>query len=148
MTVYLTASTRFEDPQVARPNAGEGSQTAETHATTITERHGRFASSETLKTEITPLLPAFGEDGQRMPALPVSIPAVGTTPEAPTPEVKRVLYFAAGSGIPEIKTILSGFVIKGYLGSVVLFVKSLGLAFSVASGMSLGTSFMRVRLPS
>lgn len=54
------------------------------------------------------------------------------------PEQRRVLYFAAGSGIPEIKTILSGFVIKGYLGTVVLFVKSFGLALSVASGMSLG----------
>lgn len=51
---------------------------------------------------------------------------------------KKVMYFAAGSGIPEIKTILSGFVIKGYLGVSTLFVKSFGLALSVASGMSLG----------
>lgn len=57
-------------------------------------------------------------------------------------EPKKVMYFAAGSGIPEIKTILSGFVIKGYLGSVVLFVKSFGLALSVASGMSLGSYSM------
>jgi chloride channel 3/4/5 len=26
------------------------------------------------------------------------------------------MYYAAGSGIPEIKTLLSGFVIRGYLG--------------------------------
>ena len=45
---------------------------------------------------------------------------------------------AAGSGIPEIKTILSGFVIHGYLGVRVLFTKSVGLALSVASGLSLG----------
>lgn len=45
---------------------------------------------------------------------------------------------AAGSGIPEIKTILSGFVIHGYLGGRVLFTKSVGLALSVASGLSLG----------
>lgn len=45
---------------------------------------------------------------------------------------------AAGSGIPEIKTILSGFVIHGYLGVRVLVVKSVGLALSVASGLSLG----------
>ncbi|PVG02546.1 hypothetical protein CPB86DRAFT_697354 [Serendipita vermifera] len=54
------------------------------------------------------------------------------------PPIRKVLYFAAGSGIPEIKTILSGFVIHGYLGGRVLFTKSVGLALSVASGLSLG----------
>jgi len=48
------------------------------------------------------------------------------------------MYFASGSGIPEIKTILSGFVIHGYLGGRVLFTKAVGLALSVASGLSLG----------
>ena len=66
-------------------------------------------------------------------------------------------FQAAGSGIPEIKTILSGeiihvvyhlhvltkyssqgFVIHGYLGARTLFTKAIGLAFSVASGLSLG----------
>ncbi|KAG8987989.1 hypothetical protein FRB90_003038, partial [Tulasnella sp. 427] len=51
---------------------------------------------------------------------------------------RKVLYFASGSGIPEIKTILSGFVIHGYLGGMTLFTKSVGLALSVASGLSLG----------
>ncbi|KIY73112.1 hypothetical protein CYLTODRAFT_417357 [Cylindrobasidium torrendii FP15055 ss-10] len=51
---------------------------------------------------------------------------------------RKVMYYAAGSGIPEIKTILSGFVIHGYLGGRVLFTKSVGLALSVASGLSLG----------
>ncbi|PBK81935.1 hypothetical protein ARMGADRAFT_1171198 [Armillaria gallica] len=56
-----------------------------------------------------------------------------------TPGPKRkVAFYAAGSGIPEIKTILSGFVIHGYLGGRVLFTKSVGLALSVASGLSLG----------
>ncbi|TFK25687.1 voltage-gated chloride channel [Coprinopsis marcescibilis] len=54
------------------------------------------------------------------------------------PPGRKVLYYAAGSGIPEIKTILSGFVIHGYLGVRVLFTKSVGLALSVASGLSLG----------
>jgi chloride channel 3/4/5 len=45
---------------------------------------------------------------------------------------------AAGSGIPEIKTILSGFVIHGYLGMSTLLTKSFGLALSVGSGLSLG----------
>ncbi|KAK0484376.1 chloride channel [Armillaria luteobubalina] len=56
---------------------------------------------------------------------------------APGPK-RKVAFYAAGSGIPEIKTILSGFVIHGYLGGRVLFTKSVGLALSVASGLSLG----------
>ncbi|OAX39995.1 hypothetical protein K503DRAFT_809553 [Rhizopogon vinicolor AM-OR11-026] len=51
---------------------------------------------------------------------------------------RKVLYYAAGSGIPEIKTILSGFVIHGYLGGRTLFTKAVGLALSVGSGLSLG----------
>ncbi|KAJ7703130.1 chloride channel [Mycena rosella] len=51
---------------------------------------------------------------------------------------RKVMYYAAGSGIPEIKTILSGFVIHGYLGGRTLFTKAVGLALSVASGLSLG----------
>ncbi|KAL5524022.1 hypothetical protein ACEPAG_8195 [Sanghuangporus baumii] len=57
--------------------------------------------------------------------------------KVPAPK-RKVLYFAAGSGIPEVKTILSGFVIHGYLGGRTLFTKSVGLALSVASGLSLG----------
>lgn len=63
---------------------------------------------------------------------------------------------AAGSGIPEIKTILSGahfatfpfidfifmprtgFVIHGYLGGRTLLTKSFSLALAVGSGLSLG----------
>lgn len=51
---------------------------------------------------------------------------------------RKIMYYAAGSGIPEIKTILSGFVIHGYLGGWTLVTKSIGLALSVASGLSLG----------
>ncbi|WVR07458.1 hypothetical protein IAU60_004499 [Kwoniella sp. DSM 27419] len=51
---------------------------------------------------------------------------------------RKIMYYAAGSGIPEIKTILSGFVIHGYLGGWTLITKSVGLALSVASGLSLG----------
>ncbi|KAI0745872.1 chloride channel [Earliella scabrosa] len=61
-----------------------------------------------------------------------------TDPPAGGAQPRKVLYYAAGSGIPEIKTILSGFVIHGYLGGRTLFTKSLGLALSVASGLSLG----------
>ena len=49
-----------------------------------------------------------------------------------------VYYPAAGSGVAEVKVILSGFVIHGYLGVKTLLVKTLALILSVASGLSLG----------
>lgn len=42
------------------------------------------------------------------------------------------------AGIPEIKTILSGFIIRGYLGKWTLIIKVVGLILSVSSGLSLG----------
>lgn len=51
----------------------------------------------------------------------------------------KSMYMAAGSGIPEIKTILSGFVISPeFLGLKVLVVKAVGATFAVATGMCLG----------
>ncbi|KAG0649985.1 Chloride transporter -3 [Hyphodiscus hymeniophilus] len=50
----------------------------------------------------------------------------------------KAMYMAAGSGIPEIKTILSGFVIPHFLDFKVLLVKAVGATFAVASGMCLG----------
>jgi chloride channel 3/4/5 len=49
-----------------------------------------------------------------------------------------VYYSAAGSGVAEVKVILSGFVLHGYLGLRTLIIKSLALILSVASGLSLG----------
>lgn len=46
--------------------------------------------------------------------------------------------YACGSGIPEIKTILSGFIIRGYLGKWTLLIKSLGMILAVSAGLSLG----------
>lgn len=46
--------------------------------------------------------------------------------------------FAFHTGIPEIKTILGGYIISGFLSPMVLLVKSLGLPLAVASGLSLG----------
>ncbi|XP_041358696.1 H(+)/Cl(-) exchange transporter 4-like isoform X2 [Gigantopelta aegis] len=46
--------------------------------------------------------------------------------------------YACGSGIPEIKTILSGFIIRGYLGKWTLLVKSVGMMLAVSAGLSLG----------
>ncbi|TRY88427.1 hypothetical protein DNTS_018863 [Danionella cerebrum] len=46
--------------------------------------------------------------------------------------------YACGSGIPEIKTILSGFIIRGYLGKWTLMIKTITLVLAVSSGLSLG----------
>ncbi|KAI0075781.1 hypothetical protein K474DRAFT_1362018 [Panus rudis PR-1116 ss-1] len=69
---------------------------------------------------------AEGENDQKITPVP------GAEPK------RKELYYAAGSGIPEIKTILSGFVIHGYLGGRTLFTKAVGLTLSVAAGLSLG----------
>ena len=59
--------------------------------------------------------------------------------EEPLPRASgKTMYMAAGSGIPEIKTILSGFVIPNFLDFKVLFVKAVGAVFAVATGMCLG----------
>ncbi|KAH0536874.1 hypothetical protein FGG08_006277 [Glutinoglossum americanum] len=52
--------------------------------------------------------------------------------------VKTYAIYAKHSGIPEIKTVLSGFVIRRFMSSWTLVVKSLGLCLAVASGLWLG----------
>jgi chloride channel 3/4/5 len=49
-----------------------------------------------------------------------------------------IYYSASGSGVAEVKVILSGFVLHGFLGVKTLTVKTLALILSVASGLSLG----------
>lgn len=51
---------------------------------------------------------------------------------------QRTIYSAYGSGVPEVKTILSGFIIRKFLGTYTLLAKSTALIFAIASGMSLG----------
>ncbi|RPB07667.1 Clc chloride channel [Morchella conica CCBAS932] len=52
--------------------------------------------------------------------------------------VKSFAPYAAGSGISEIKCILAGFVMKGFLGGWTLLIKSIGLPLAIASGLSVG----------
>ncbi|XP_077321276.1 H(+)/Cl(-) exchange transporter 5 isoform X4 [Lithobates pipiens] len=52
--------------------------------------------------------------------------------------VRNFAPYACGSGIPEIKTILSGFIIRGYLGKWTLMIKTMTLVLAVSSGLSLG----------
>jgi chloride channel 3/4/5 len=74
-----------------------------------------------------------------------SLPAVAAdakdkSTDAPSRPVVsgKSMYMAAGSGIPEIKTVLSGFVIPHFFDLKVLAVKGLGSIFAVATGMCLG----------
>ncbi|KAJ1565095.1 hypothetical protein HK096_004585, partial [Nowakowskiella sp. JEL0078] len=46
--------------------------------------------------------------------------------------------YAAGSGTPELKTILGGFMIDGFLGFQTFVVKLIGLPLTVASGLAVG----------
>ncbi|KAJ2357861.1 glycerol ethanol, ferric requiring protein [Coemansia erecta] len=52
--------------------------------------------------------------------------------------VRAFAPLAAGSGLPEIKAILGGFVIRGFMGAWTLVMKSVGLALAVGSGLSVG----------
>lgn len=52
--------------------------------------------------------------------------------------VKVYATAAAGSGIAEIKCIVNGFVMDGFLGWWTLIIKSLGLPLVIASGLSVG----------
>lgn len=52
--------------------------------------------------------------------------------------VNKYSLYAKQSGIPELKTVLGGFVIRRFLGAWTLLVKSLGLCLAVASGLWLG----------
>jgi len=52
--------------------------------------------------------------------------------------VKFYAPYAAGSGISEIKCIIGGFVMKGFLGFWTLCIKSICLPLAIASGLSVG----------
>ncbi|KAM0344829.1 hypothetical protein ACHAPU_007211 [Fusarium lateritium] len=66
-------------------------------------------------------------------------PATTTEQDAPAAKASgKIMYMAAGSGIPEIKTVLSGFTIPHLFDLKVLIVKAIGATFAVATGMCLG----------
>ncbi|KAJ5925091.1 hypothetical protein N7454_007730 [Penicillium verhagenii] len=52
--------------------------------------------------------------------------------------VRKFAIYARHSGIPEIKTVLGGTVIRHFMGPWTLTIKSLGLCLAVASGLWLG----------
>ncbi|KAF8629862.1 hypothetical protein AX15_003223 [Amanita polypyramis BW_CC] len=52
--------------------------------------------------------------------------------------VRSLAKYAASSGISEIKCILAGFIMQGFLGFSTFFVKSITLPLVIASGLSVG----------
>ena len=52
--------------------------------------------------------------------------------------VRMFAQYACSSGIPEIKTILRRFIIRGYLGKWTFLIKSVAIMLAVADGLSLG----------
>ncbi|KAJ1955018.1 hypothetical protein EC988_002115 [Linderina pennispora] len=60
----------------------------------------------------------------------------------------KVAYYGAGSGIPEVKSILAGFVIHGFLGVRILIVKTFGLILCCASGIMAGKEGPMVQIAS
>ena len=73
------------------------------------------------------------EDGAHKSGLsPINVPGEASKPTT------MIYYPAAGSGVAEVKVILSGFVVHGYLGVQTLVIKTLALVLAVASGLSLG----------
>ncbi|KAN0061253.1 hypothetical protein ACQY0O_006099 [Thecaphora frezii] len=141
LTIYLTSSELYltsKNPKAApvaeakangAPSTANGAEPDETTALLGDRGHraeaqpdaaARLASVQNAQS--SPGLGRIGHDARAKEALPP----------------RKVLYFATGSGISEVKCILSGFVIHGYLGFWTLFTKSVGLTLSVASGLSLG----------
>ncbi|PHH87400.1 hypothetical protein CDD83_8919 [Cordyceps sp. RAO-2017] len=62
----------------------------------------------------------------------------GRQDESKQATAPMVYYSAAGSGVAEVRVILSGFVLHGFLGFKTLIIKMVSLIFSVSSGLSLG----------
>jgi chloride channel 3/4/5 len=73
--------------------------------------------------------PSFLQDGTESPK---------HSKLAPEDVSPMVYYSASGSGVAEVKVILSGFVLHGFLGLKTLVVKTIALVLSVASGLSIG----------
>ncbi|KAG9206209.1 hypothetical protein G6514_004931 [Epicoccum nigrum] len=104
---------------------------------------GTISSSATMLTRSQ--LPSVEGPNEQPPSPPVakqngSHISTDVRIQASTPDsgAGKVMYMAAGSGIPEIKTILSGFSIPSFLSLKVLVVKAFGAVFAVSTGMCLG----------
>ncbi|KAH7388778.1 chloride channel-like protein 3 [Pyrenochaeta sp. MPI-SDFR-AT-0127] len=98
---------------------------------------GVISSSATMLTKSSLPSVSSGEQTDSTTKLNGADSSEGSPLPATVPKGK-VMYMAAGSGIPEIKTILSGFSIPSFLSFPVLAVKAFGAVFAVSTGMCLG----------
>ncbi|KAJ8114020.1 hypothetical protein OPT61_g3999 [Boeremia exigua] len=103
---------------------------------------GTISSSATMLTRSQ--LPSAEVPSEQPPSPPIAklnsshASTTGSVSQPAPTEGGKVMYMAAGSGIPEIKTILSGFSIPSFLSLRVLIVKAFGAVFAVSTGMCLG----------
>jgi len=98
---------------------------------------GLISASVTMTTKrsLPAAAPGFGDKYQQSKKQDTDEPISSPLPSA---GAGKSMYMAAGSGIPEIKTILSGFVIPHFLDLKILIVKAVGSIFAVSTGMCLG----------
>ncbi|KAJ2161927.1 hypothetical protein GGF46_001118 [Coemansia sp. RSA 552] len=73
---------------------------------------------------------------------------VSSSVETSVSPTVKMAYYGAGSGIPEVKSILAGFVIHGFLGVRILAVKTFGLILCCASGIMAGKEGPMVQIAS
>lgn len=118
LTVYLSRSTQIHASNNVEFDSNDSSSTI--HASS----HASNPVPNSACTSYFSFLPTSRKS-----------PQIGSSPKKVPPKIS---YFAAGSGIPEVKCILSGFVIRGYLGLSTMLTKSIGLSLSVGSGLTLG----------
>lgn len=145
LTLYLTSSELYVTKKGV-PVQGEQERKS-------TSAHRLFDGASSSASETSPLLSRSTSRDATGTVRAYDAAAPASASEGATPSLaqaasddranaanapRKVLYFGSGSGISEIKCILSGFVIHGYLGFWTLFTKSVGLTLSVASGLSLG----------
>ncbi|KZL71127.1 voltage gated chloride channel [Colletotrichum tofieldiae] len=102
-----------------------------TTKTVVPSAYRMTTFDENLAAELTPYADEPASDESPTP------PEVVEAIEAAVPP-PMVYYSAAGSGVAEVRVILSGFVLHGFLGVKTLLIKSAALILSVASGLSLG----------
>ncbi|KAF6818928.1 H(+)/Cl(-) exchange transporter 5-like protein 1 [Colletotrichum sojae] len=105
-----------------------------TTRTVVPSAYRMTTFDENLAAELAPYLDDPSSDDSPTPQeIREAVEAVEAEVSPP-----MVYYSAAGSGVAEVRVILSGFVLHGFLGLKTLAIKSVALILSVASGLSLG----------
>lgn len=105
-----------------------------TTRTVVPSAYRMTTFDENLAAELAPYADdPSSDDSPTRPEIREPVEAVEA--DVPPP---MIYYSAAGSGVAEVRVILSGFVLHGFLGLKTLAIKSVALILSVASGLSLG----------